>query len=243
MFIRTTLLAAAAAVGLAATSASATTYKATSFDGNPNHSVWFSTTPSGTSDHRFKFENIAPGFGKFETMGSGIGSKATLTGLVKNSAGAVFELMISMTQVADPGVYKQVAGSSRADWTFYDLDPGSMLKSLTAGVNSFDLVMRGKINGMPLKVQVGTGANDKNPFKLGLSTWFKAKEKGCAIVKINGVKNANGCEILRGDINILLEKDGGGGGVIPLPATALLLPAALGMLGAAGGIARRRRNG
>ncbi len=237
MFMRSAAFVAATIVGLVAAPVSAaTTYDATSHfeNGSPEHSVWFSgnSNPNGSTGpkgNHFLFENSAAGVGNFTVTGN----TASLTGIVKNAFGDAFQVMLNFVQVGDPGAYKQVAGSSRADWTFYDLTSG-MLNSLTPGIKSFDLALRGgeTINNqfVPYKVQVGTGANDKDPFLYGLSTWFTATEKNCMYY----------CERYNGDFNLVL-KPGGGTGVVPLPASLLLLPAALGMLGAAGGITRRRR--
>ncbi len=233
MFLRTTFIAAAAVIGMASTAAhAATTYTATSHyqNGQPEHSLWFGSAPQGASGSKanhFLFENTGRGedaFGLFTVNGN----TATLTGTVRNAAMQGFDLVLDLIEVADPGNYKKPGGSNpdTSQWTFYDFTRAQLI-SKTAGIASFDLVMR----GAGLKVQVGVGANDKDANLLGLSTWFTANEAGC---------QDDICQSYHGDINIVLEP-GGGSGVVPLPASLLMLPAALGMLGAAGGVARRRR--
>lgn len=233
MFLRTTFIAAAAAIGFASTAAhAATTYTATSHyqNGQPEHSAWFSKSPqgaSGSKSNHFVFENTVGGedaFGLFTVDGN----KAKLTGTVRNAAMQGFDLVVEMIEVGDPGKYKKVGGSNpdTSQWKFYDFTR-ALLTSKTAGIASFYLEMR----GAGLKVQYGVGANDKDANLLGLSTWFTAREDGC---------QGDNCQSYNGDLNIVLEP-GGGAGVVPLPASVLLLPAAFGMLGAAGGIARRRR--
>ncbi|WP_306115666.1 MULTISPECIES: VPLPA-CTERM sorting domain-containing protein [unclassified Roseovarius] len=233
MFLRTTFIAAAAAIGFASAAAqAATVYTATSHyeNGKPEHSLWFGSKPQGASGSKanhFVFENTVRGedaFGLFTVDGN----KATLTGTVRNAALQGFDLVLDLIEVADPGKYKKVGGSNpdTSQWKFYDFTRAQLI-SKTAGIADFYLEMR----GAGLKVQVGVGANDKDANLLGLSTWFTAREAGC---------KGDNCQSYHGDINIVLEP-GGNPGVVPLPASVLLLPAALGMLGAAGGVARRRR--
>ncbi|MEO3414784.1 hypothetical protein AAFO92_09025 [Roseovarius sp. CAU 1744] len=233
MFLRTILVAAAAAVGLAGTTAGAATiYHATSHyeNGSPEHSAWFGSGPqgaTGSKSNHFLFENTLAGedpFGTFVVTGN----TATLTGTVRNAALQGFDVVLNLIEVADPGKYKTVGGSNPdfSQWKFYDFTSAQLI-SKTAGIASFYLEMRGD----GLKVQFGVGANDKDPLKLGLSTWFTARELNCL---------GDQCQSYHGDFNIVLEP-GGGSGVVPLPASALLLPAALGMLGAAGRVARRRK--
>ncbi len=233
MSLRTTLVAAAAMIGFAGTAAQAATiYTATSHyeNGSPEHSAWFESGPqgaTGSKSNHFLFENTLAGedaFGTFKIDGT----TAKLTGTVRNAALQGFDLILDLVEVADPGSYKKVAGSNpdTSQWKFYDFSNAQLI-SKSAGIASFYLEMRGP----GLKVQYGIGANDKDANLLGLSTWYTAREMGC---------QGDNCQSYHGDINIVLES-GGGAGVVPLPASALLLPAALGLLGAAGGIARRRR--
>ena len=233
MFLRATFVAAAAVVGLASTAAhAATTYTATSHyeNGSAEHSAWFGSGPqgaTGSKSNHFLFENTLPGedaFGTFKVDGN----KATLTGTVRNAALQGFDVVLELIEVGDPGKYKKVGGSNpdTSQWKFYDFTRAQLI-SKTAGIASFYLQMRGD----GLKVQFGVGANDKDAYKLGLSTWFTAYEQDC---------QEDQCQSYYGDFNIVLEP-GGGPGVVPLPASFLMLPAALGMLGAAGGVARRRR--
>lgn len=233
MKFRTVVIAAAAAVALIGTAATAaTSYKATSHyeNGSPEHSLWFGSTPTGATGSKanhFLFENTASfenPFGDFTV----IGNTATLTGTVRNAAMQGFDVILTLIEVADPGVYKTVGGSNpdTSQWKFYDFATAQLI-SKTPGIANFFLEMRGE----GLKVQVGIGANDKDPDKLGLSTWFTAYESACL---------TNFCQSYHGDINIVLERDGGPG-TVPLPAGLMLLPVGLGMLGAAGGVSRRRR--
>ena len=234
MKFRSAVLAAAAAVVMVGTAASATTtFDATSHyeNGSPEHSVWLKTAPtgaSGTKANHFLFENTV---GSENAFGSFVvdGNMATLTGTVRNAAMQGYDLVMKLIEVGDPGKYKKPYGSDpdTSDWKFYDFVSAQLI-SKTDGIASLFLEMRGE----GLKVQVGIGANDKDPTKLGLSTWFTAYEGKCI---------EDECQKYLGDINIVLEP-GGGTGSVPLPAGLLLLPAAMGMLGAAGGMARRRRN-
>ena len=231
MNFKTAIIAAAAAIVMVGTTASAaTTYKATSHfeNGSPEHSVWFQSGPqgaSGSKSNHFTFENtvgVENPFGKFTVDGT----SASLTGTVRNAALQGFKLKLDLIEVADPGVYKTTPGSNPATWKFYDFVSATLI-SQTPGIASFDLLMR----GAGLKAQFGIGANDKDSNLLGFSTWFTAVERDC---------DDDQCQRYNGDINIVLE-NGGTGGVVPLPASLFMLPAAFGMLGAAGGIARRRR--
>ena len=235
MKFRSAVLAAAAAVVMVGTAASATTtYIATSHYENdaPEHSVWFKNAPtgaSGTKANHFLFENTIgeeAAFGKFVVDGN----MATLTGTVRNAALQGYDLVMKLVEVGDPGVYKKPYGSDpdTSGWKFYDFVSAQLI-SKTEGIASLLLEMR----GAGLKVQFGVGANDKDPELLGLSTWFTAYEGKCI---------EDECQKYYGDINIVLEEDDGSSGSIPLPAGLFLLPAAMGMLGAAGGMARRRRN-
>ena len=238
MSIRLTLAAAAAVVITASSAAcAATTYDELSHTegGTAEHSLWFSGSSnpsgaSGTEANHFLFENSVAGVGSFSVSGM----FATLTGTVLNAAGQGFDMILNLVEVADPGTYKNPFGDDRDDWVYYGLDgsQASTLTSLTAGISSFDISLR----GAPLVGQFGTGANDKNSGLLGFSTWITLTESGECHYYYD-------CQSYAGDINILLEDNGGGGGgVIPLPASIFLLPAAFGMLGAVGARRRRRKS-
>lgn len=222
--------AAAVALTLCASPGLAATYDAFShLEGNPpapEHSVWFGSGPSGatgTKPNHFLFENSAAGKGSLVTSGT----QATLSGRVRNAAGEGFDLMLHLVQTADPGAgnYKNPFGEDTSAWTFYDFDPNktSTLTSLSANLKSYVISLRTPV-GQDLKVQLGIGANDKNAGVLGLSSWVYFTEASCHY----------SCETRAGDINILLA-------AVPLPASAALLPVALGLMGAVG--ARRRRKG
>ncbi|MEL6170693.1 MAG: PEP-CTERM sorting domain-containing protein [Pseudomonadota bacterium] len=226
--MRKTLLAAVTLGVVSATSAfsSTVTYVATSHtEGNPSHpehSVWFQSSPSGASgsqSNHFLFENSPSGVGSFVVNGM----NATLTGQVVNAGGQIYDLALHLVETADPNAYKNPFGEDTNLWTFYDLDPNSAstLTSLS-GLSSFDISLRGQVNGNDLKAQFGLGANDKNAGLLGLSTWIGFTESNCELE----------CEYHHGDINILLEP-------VPVPASAALLPLGIAVMGALR--ARRRR--
>lgn len=256
MFIRTTMLAAAAAIGFAAAPVSAATYTATSQlnnKGNAKHSVGFSKYrrgqlnvlegAKGKQKRFFLFENSADGAGKFEVNGN----TATLTGIIRNAAGQGYEMTVNYELTSDPGVYANRRGASTADWSFYKMTSGSLV-SLTDGLKSFDLAMRGKKwNGTSrslLAGQFGTGANNKNVDMMGLFTKLKATEQGCVgsmkvCEKYNLVmKLALSLDPLAPSEGTLADSDAA---VVPLPAAALMLPAALGVFGISGAIGRRRK--
>lgn len=229
MSIRSLLLAVVTAIAAFGSAASATpvaaNYDAFShLEGNPlapEHSLWFSgnNNPAGTTGDKrnhFLFENSADGKGLFSVSGMA----ASLTGIVRNAAGQGFEIMLNLIEATDPGVYKGANLGDESSWTFYRLDPhnSSMLNSLTAGIASFDISLRGEVNGMPLAAQFGVGANDKNAGLLGFSTWVSLTEKNCGPLAQ--------CESYDGDINILLET-----AAVPVPASIALLPTALGLFG------------
>ena len=256
MFIRATLLAAAAAVALAAAPASAATYSATSqyHKGKAKHSIGFSRYKHGKLNildgaegkkrRWFLFENSGDGAGKFDVNGN----TATLTGIIRNAAGQGFRVEVNYELTQNPGVYANRRGASQADWAFYKMTSGS-LTSLTDGLKSFDLTMRGrKWNGKKRKLlagQFGTGANNKNVDMMGLFSKFKATEQGC-------VGGMDVCEQYNLNMKLILAldpengpsalkvDDDDGSAVVPLPAAGLMLPAALGLMGIAG-IRRRRR--
>lgn len=256
MFIRNALLTAATVVGLSGGAAMAASFDAHSFyggDGNLRNSVTFSNYKNGqlnklkgaegAKKRKFSFENSAPGMGEFTTNGD----TATLTGFVRNAAGQGFKLVINYTRVSDPGVYKNKRGASKDDWSFYTMASGSMT-SVTDGIASFDLLMRGAKwrdgERKELAAQMGTGANNRNVDMLGLFTKFKAVEQGCDSA-------AESCESYNGKLKLTLSPgvplpaagaagtiDGGDTAVVPLPATGVLLLAAFGALG---GLGRRRK--
>ena len=230
MSFKRTVAAAAVTIMLAAGSATAATYKAFSHyeGGQPEHSVWFSggSNPSGSTGSKpnhFTFENALPGHGVFAVNGN----TATLTGNVRNAAGEGFYVELYLSEVGDPGTYKDAPGyaGDRSDWRFFELDAGqtSMLTALAGSeaLGSYDMTLRGD----PLKVQFGIGANDKDPTLLGLSTWIDFTEKA-------GTCAQTGCRSYAGDINITLSQ-------VPVPAALPLLAAGIGGLGFVG---RRRRS-
>lgn len=222
MFMRNIAAVAFACLAASAVTVSAATYDAFShLEGNPlapEHSVWFGSGPSGATGsepNHFLFENSAAGKGSFVVNGT----TATLSGTVRNAAGEGFDMTVHLVETSDPGTYKNPFGEDTNTWTFYDFDPQktSILTSLSANLKSYVMSLR----GAPLAVQFGIGANDKNAGLLGLSTWVNFTEANCQYR----------CETREGDINILLAP-------VPLPATVMLMPVALGMMGAIG---RRRR--
>ena len=255
MFLRATLLAAAAAVGLSAAPANAASYTATSqyHNGKAKHSIGFSRYKNGNLNildgaegkkkRWFLFENSTDGAGKFDVNGN----TATLSGIIRNSAGQGFRVSVTFERTKNPGVYANKRGASQTDWAFYKMTSGS-LTSLTEGLKSFDLSMRGKKwNGKTRKLlagQFGTGANNKNVDMLGFFSKFKATEQGCE-------GGMDVCEKYNLNMKLIMaldpddgpsasKADDDGAAVVPLPAAGLMLPAALGLMGVAG-IRRRRR--
>ena len=254
MMMRSILFAAAAAFSLTAVPVTAASYDAHSFykNGKSNSSIKFSKYKSGELNRlqgatgkkkrKFLVENSKPSIGKFVTNGD----TATLTGTVMNAAGEGFEIVMHFARVGDPGVYANRAKTSQKDWSYYTMTSG-VLNSLTDGIASFDLTMRGKKRSggkmVNMAGQFGTGANNKNLDMLGLFAKFSAQEQGCD-------SETEACESYNGKLKLVLtpnddgagaNSDDDGSGVVPLPATALLLPVALGAFGIAGGVGRRRR--
>ena len=263
MFLRTALLAAATAIGLsglAAEPVSAASYSATSFynkKGKQISSAGFSKRLKGYSNHmegatgfrknHFSFENSKDSAGNFTINGN----TATLTGILRNADGQGFEVTINYQRTKNPGVYKKRRRTSTDDWSFFKMTSGTMT-SIDGELASFDLSMIGsKWDGSKrrkLAAQLGTGANSKNRDLMGLFTRFQATEQDCD-------SSVEKCRKYNGSFRLVLSEndplaaeaagliDDGNVAVVPLPASALLLPAALGMFGLAGGIARRRRQG
>ncbi len=84
--------------------------------------------------------------------------------------------------------------------------------------------------------QVGEAANALDTTGLGFSMWFNWTRHGTATSPFANLYSFN--EGGKGDINIDLEIDPNGGGVVPLPAAGWMLLAGIGGLAAAG---RRRK--
>ena len=259
MLIRTALLVAATAIGLAGVASepvAAATYSATSFYGKKGtkvSSAGFAKRFGGFRNHmagakgfrknHFSFENSNEGAGTFTVDGN----KATLTGILRNAAGQGFEVTINYRRTKNPGVHKNRARASTDDWSFFKMTSGTMT-SLDGELASFDLSLIGrKWDGQKrrkLAAQFGTGANNRNRDMMGLFTRFRATEQNCDS-SVERCRKYNGAfKLVLNEIDPLAGPGQSGDGypaVVPLPASALLLPAALGMLGLTGGIARRRR--
>ena len=237
MSIKSTFAIACTIAGLSCTSASAVTYDAVSHLENNarEHSLWFAGsegggTPNGATGpkaNHFLFENSTAGVGTFQLNESDDPTTATLSGTVRNAAGQGFRLMLSLIEVAVPTNFKITPGAVTTDWQYFDLDAtgANVLESLTDGIASFDITLR----GTGLAAQLGTGANDKNANLLGFSTWITLSETGC-----QGAQ----CERQTGDFNILLNNERPNPSVVPLPAGLPLIIGGLGMLGLVG---RRRK--
>lgn len=258
MLIRTALFVAATAVGVIGMSpepVSAASYSATSFYGKKGKTVssaGFSKRLRGFRNHmagakgfrknHFSFENSNAGAGTFNVDGN----KASLTGILRNAAGQGFEVTINYQRTKNPGVRKNRARASTNDWSYFKMTSGTMT-SLDGDLASFDLSLIGrKWDGKKrrkLATQFGTGANSRNGDMMGLFTRFRATEQNCD-------KTVKRCRRYNGSFKLVLTEndpvplaavDDGNTAVVPLPASALLLPAALGLFGLTGGIARRRR--
>ncbi|WP_306115665.1 MULTISPECIES: hypothetical protein [unclassified Roseovarius] len=258
MFIRTALLVAATALGitgLTAEPASAATYSATSFygkTGNKANSAIFNKRlrgfrnrlrgAKGRYHNNFYFENSAAGAGTFKMDGN----KASLTGILRNAAGQGYEVTINYQRTKNPGVRHNRSRASTSDWSYFKMTSGTMT-SLNGELASFDLSLMGrKWDGRKRRkvaTQFGVGANNWNRDLLGLFTRFRAVEQNCD-------RSVKRCRRYNGSFKLVLTEndppapaliDDGNTAVVPLPASALLLPAAIGMLGLSGGIARLRR--
>ena len=235
--LKTALAAAAIAVVSTTSAFAATTYHATSNvkEGAGNHSLWFSNdgsnpaNPDGATGDRpnhFLFENGSLGFGKFVVDGT----SASLTGELANDNGQAFLIEMYLTEFdydgTNAGLKKMSSGQDTSDWTLYDLDP-SKTSTLTyvdgtgdAPLQSFVFSsLKGGTAAKPYKVQVGTGANDKDEDLFGLSSWFMLTETSCS----------GTCDTYTGDLNIVLAP-------VPLPAAGFMLLAGMG-----GMFAMRRR--
>ncbi len=260
MLLRPVILAATAAVALSGVSASAATYDAHSFvqtqKDKTDHSIMFNKRLGvktnrlrGTderADKKFRFEkNEGGALGTFETQGK----TAKLTGTLINGSGQSYAVEMNFVRRSDPGAYRKQKGVSQADWSYYTMTSGTMT-AMSEGLESFDLFQRGrkKVKGKMMKtaVQVGTGANITNEGMMGLFSQFRAKQQGCDM-SVKSCQRFNGH--LRMTLNLRPEAsaaslggDNGNPALVPLPASLLMLPAALGLLGAAGGFARRRRD-
>ena len=259
MILRSVMFAATAAVALSGVSVTAATYDAHSFvqtqKDKTDHSIMFNKRLGvktnrlrGTDDRadkKFRFEKNGGGsLGTFETTGN----TAKLTGTLINGAGQSYAVEMNFVRRSDPGAYRKQKGVSQADWSYYTMTSGS-LTAMSEGLESFDLLQRGrkKVKGKMMKtaVQMGTGANISNEGMMGLFSQFRAKQQGCDM-------SEKSCQRFNGHVRMTLNlrpdasaasygDTDGNPALVPLPASLLLLPAALGMMGAAGGISRRRR--
>ena len=265
MFFRTISMAAATAMALTGAPAVAATYNAHNFvhptHSNPTRAIKFHKRygvqhnrlrgAKGKARKNFGFDNASPG--QFTTSGD----TATLTGTLTNRAGQSYQIVMNFETRSDPGRYRNRAGASQTDWSFYTLTSGT-LTSLSGDLANFDLTQlnnrrNGKRRGGPA-VQFGTGANGINADLMGLFTRFRAVEQGCN-------RRHRSCQRFNGNLLLTLDEQLGAGGTIPsnasgatglsddggvasipLPASALLLPAALGGLGLAGAFGRRRKS-
>ncbi len=239
MSFRKSLAAAATAlIAGCSTASAATVYDAFShtISGVAEHSLWFSGSESsnppgatGAKSNHFLFENSVAGKGTFTVDGV----LASLTGIVQNAGGQAFSILLNLVETSNPGAgHQKGTGLGDADsWTYYTLD-SSKSNTLTSlsGLASYDITL----DDAMYDAQFGIGANDKNAGLLGFSSWVILTETGACTSYSN-------CSSRTGDLNLLLAGGGGGSGTVPLPASIVLLPAALGMFGAVG-IRRRRKS-
>lgn len=228
-----------------AVSATTLTYDVHSWGDGDTHSFWFKNGPDGSLNpdkNKFLFENSDDGKGTF-VIDTSDPTKwtARLTGVVENASNQGFTIDVSFIELDTPPDKVKLLGSKKdrttaesdnanvLNWRYFGLDPIG-LNSMTAlpmsGLNDYDVTLRDS----ELAAQLGIAANDKDPLKLGFSSWtYFTQSNDCGIGQAS-------CEKRKGDINIVL-KERPDPGVVPLPAGIVLLPAGLVMLGAL----RRRR--
>ena len=208
---------------------------------------------TGKRQRHFLFEYSRDRYGRFETNGT----SATLTGKLLNESGEGFDLNITYEQVADPGVYRNSGGYAQNDWRFYKITSGT-LTSLTQGPEKLRIAERRSHLGWYTIPQTGDTVRNRRKRPGGtitvLLTEFSAIEKGCRGKDCERYKGSIGLELdqverwpVYGQIcacvtylqpeRAPLTPVQNTPAVVPLPASAPLLLAALGVIG---GLARRR---
>lgn len=239
-FAPSAVLAAPIAVG---------TYDAIDYNGN--RSVW---TPGGnptSHSQSFVTGNGASALWSFNPGSQFIytGNKARLKGTATNTGQSNlsfdFDLKFNVKTTGNTPYCQQagagsmhncattIAGIDPSDWTYFSITSaiftgaaGSHMEGLT-----YNLVSNPKH-----APQAGEAANALDTTGTGFSMWFNWTVSGQATSPFANLYTFN--QGGKGDINIDLDIDPNGGGVVPLPAAGWMLLAGIGGLAAAG---RRRK--
>ncbi len=221
------------------------TYDALNYNGV--RAVW---TPGGTPTFNSKSFVTGNGAGATWSFDPGsefvyTGGKARLRGTATNVGQSAlkfdFDLKFDVKESGNTPYCQQAgagsmhdcsttdAGIDPSDWTFFSLT--SALIQGSAGSHMAGLIYS-FVSNEKHAPQAGEAANALEETGLGFSMWFNWTLGGEATSEFAGLYDFNSYG--KGDINIDLELNPGGGGVIPLPAAGWLLLAGIGGLGIAG---------
>ncbi len=221
------------------------TYDALDYNGV--RSIW---TPGGTpttNSHSFVNGNGAGATWSFQSGAEFVytGGKARLRGTAVNVGQSALSLDFDLKfdiKTTGNTPYCQQAGAGSAhdcsttnagidptDWTFFSLT--SALVQGTVGSHMEGLIYN-LVSNAKHAPQAGDAANALETVGLGFSMWFNWTVDGVPTSPFADLYTFN--KGGKGDINIDLEFNPGGGGVIPLPAAGWLLLAGIGGLGIAG---------
>ncbi len=241
-FALATVVALAPSISLAAPMA-ADDYMAVDINFDATRSIWTPNGGSGPSSNAFVQGNGASAFWSFSNSSFDYnGTSASLTGTATNTGNAAlsfsFDLQFDNAQVGSQAGYCQFGGGRQpcsnfptvdpTEWTFFDFTSGTFTGTGDMDGLSYNLTQKSGHNA-----QAGTDANALELLgNLGFSMWFDWTKTGMATTTTAGYTfNTSG----NGDLNFDLVEDpnGGGTGVVPLPAAGWLLLAGIGGLAAA----------